>query len=707
MVRRALLMTAAVAGLVSAGRIWACADGGSTPSWTLVNRDLSSSDNMALMAPGNDTRVNMILLLSDRDGGFKAKSRVPDTGGLFDYWTVRSMLYSAQDEGSESEERYSYGGSRCDSYDGASADFADALNADKSLNADEKAALMGARKDFTPNCDGTATGTLSTVSGTMASASGKAFATYLAGAEAFYAGDYPKAQRNFAALSGANNGWLKETGAYMAGRVDLNRAITSAFGEWGEFNPEKVDKRAVNDAGKAFAAYLSAYPKGRYAPSAKGLIRRVHWLGGDDNALANDYGALSTETGQMNHARIAEEIDLKLLPILTTNTAADPIILATIDLKRMRSGDSLYGEGLWNSTINLAELEGQRERFSSNPALFEYLVAAHHFYVGNNPKEVLKLIPDAARNSNFSYLDFSRQMLRGLALEATKDRNARGFWLEMISGAKQPMQRQAIELALATHDERAGQVGKVFDTDSQIGSSPIREILLTSVAGPDLLRTQAKNAKTSKRLRDAALFTLLYKSLSRGAYRDFVSDVKMVPQNAASDGYYWGADYSGGEDNADEYPIPVGKFVSGQTSDGYACPKIVETAVTLSVNPKRSSAQLCLGDFLRLNGFDDYWMDGNNVYNPIVPGALGSGKSDFPGTYQSRQSIYQRLIADPSVSADDKAYALYRAVWCYGPSGYNSCGGEDVAKSVRKGWYDRLKRDYPASKWAKSLKYYW
>ena len=53
------------------------------------------------------------------------------------------------------------------------------------------------------------------------------------------------------------------------------------------------------------------------------------------------------------------------------------------------------------------------------------------------------------------------------------------------------------------------------------------------------------------------------------------------------------------------------------------------------------------------------------------------------------------------------AYALFRAVWCYGPAGYNGCGGEDAPLATRKAWFQRLKRDYPKSRWARELKYYW
>ncbi len=118
---------------------------------------------------------------------------------------------------------------------------------------------------------------------------------------------------------------------------------------------------------------------------------------------------------------------------------------------------------------------------------------------------MLKLIPDAARQADFSYLQFSRQMLRGAALDAVKDRNARGFWLEMLPGTKRPFQRPAIELALALHDERAGALDGLFAPGSPVRSPDLREILLTNVAGPALLRRQARDPQAPKHERDLAL----------------------------------------------------------------------------------------------------------------------------------------------------------------------------------------------------------
>ena len=56
---------------------------------------------------------------------------------------------------------------------------------------------------------------------------------------------------------------------------------------------------------------------------------------------------------------------------------------------------------------------------------------------------------------------------------------------------------------------------------------------------------------------------------------------------------------------------------------------------------------------------------------------------------------------------NDKAYALYRAVMCYAPSGYNDCGGAGYSPAQRRGFFQQLKRSYPQSPWAQKLKAYW
>lgn len=62
-----------------------------------------------------------------------------------------------------------------------------------------------------------------------------------------------------------------------------------------------------------------------------------------------------------------------------------------------------------------------------------------------------------------------------------------------------------------------------------------------------------------------------------------------------------------------------------------------------------------------------------------------------------RQSYYQQIITSPTAEVEDKSFALYRAIMCYAPSGSNECGGEDVDKQQRKGWFTQLKTQYPGS----------
>ncbi|WP_207558633.1 hypothetical protein, partial [Mycobacteroides abscessus] len=114
-------------------------------------------------------------------------------------------------------------------------------------------------------------------------------------------------------------------------------------------------------------------------------------------------------------------------------------------------------------------------------------------------------------------------------LEAKGDwAGAQALWLQLIPPAT-PLQRAQLELALAMNHERSGHLAAVFDAGSPIKSPEIRRILLRNLAGPALLRQQAKAVDVTEEERDTALFTLLYKDLMRGHYRDFGADLALLP----------------------------------------------------------------------------------------------------------------------------------------------------------------------------------
>jgi hypothetical protein len=283
-------------------------------------------------------------------------------------------------------------------------------------------------------------------------------------------------------------------------------------------------------------------------------------------------------------------------------------------------------------------------------------------------------------------------------LDAFGDASARQALLGLVVTAKQPFQRGSAELALALHEERNKGVERVFAANSVVRDADLREILLRYHAGPVLLRQRYADKGAAKQERDVALYTLLYKQLTRGAYADFVRDLALIPANARPK-------------PEDDYAAPlytdIARFRWAGSTE-FVCPPLKAVATTLSTKPKDAQSLLCLGEFIRLSGFDpDYYGVTQYLDDQPDKDELGGTPSLFPGARFSRLDGYKSVMADPAAGAGNKAYALYRAVNCFAPSGYNGCDGADVPKSQRRAWFQKLKTDYPASPWATALKYYW
>src|SRR6185312_3712337 len=63
---RVLGVSAGAIALVTGMGVWACAGGDeNSPRWALVTKDYAPFGSSALLTPGNDTRVNLYLLLAD------------------------------------------------------------------------------------------------------------------------------------------------------------------------------------------------------------------------------------------------------------------------------------------------------------------------------------------------------------------------------------------------------------------------------------------------------------------------------------------------------------------------------------------------------------------------------------------------------------------------------------------------------------------
>lgn len=720
--RLAMAAIAAGAGWAFGGPAAASGDYSCGPTWTLNAPDLDCG-SLLVISPGTDTRVNLALLARDRGGLASKAGEYPaldwdySFGRNFVDWDIfENAAYPKR----EYDEGNNYYGSRCVSLMGGDAAFAGAVGAAK-LKPEERSTLIAARGQLALVCQHFGGGyyvSEDDESRNNASAApawpvnvdsklGKDFVAYLVAAAAFYGEDWDAARKGFITVANSADPWLKETAKYMQARVELNAAQANAFSEWGSFEADKADHIAAARAEQGLTAYLAAYPKGTYTASAKGLQRRVAWLKGDLSGLSDMYEAMlnASTPGSLGEASLIEEVDNKLLPEKGAEKAIDtPLLLATYDLLRMRARDPEGGYSEYGpQPIDEGELAQQEVIFRGREELYQFLRANYSFYVAGNAQDVLQRIADNSVTPSHSALDFSRQILRGQALAAMKDPGEEAFWRRLIGGSTGLYQRPAAELGLALHWEKAGKVPLIFAADSPIQDSMIRKILIEKVASPDILRASARNGARPKNERDLALFTLLYKQLTHGQYAAFGNDVKLVQANANTD--------AGLYNLTGEEGVPVGLFTTGRFTDGYTCPSLSATAAVLAKAPKDVKGRLCLGEFYRLNGFDDFYEfdppELGNYGDPLPKGTLGSGKSLFPGTQTPRAAIYSSIIADPAAAPADKAYAYYRAIRCYAPSGNNTCGGDEVEESQRKAWFNTLKKQYPTTRWAKELQYYW
>lgn len=707
MIRRHARTLIALTALATSTVAWACADPGCEGDFNLLGR-FQSCQGRAMLAPGNDSRINLMLLLADRGG--RPLSTVtpadPDAAGswlnsasvFLDWKLLRASMFPATANPGEEPEG-SYAGSRCQSYAGGTAALEAAMKANRALPEGERTALITARAEAEEVCKSATAYSRRwadqdkleplpkfTALPQVTSKPGREYLDYITAADAFYGEAWDDARNGFAKLAGASDPFVRETAAYMLIRVEFAAAQAGAFDEYGDYDPAKPDRAAVKRGLEALSAYLKTWPEGRYAASAKALLRRGLWLAGNYEALGGSYAGMLERTSPADEAAalLVEEVDTKLLfnPDAKGASLRGPMLLAARLLVQMRD-DNYAEEGPAKPGISAQALDAMAPQFAGAPDLFAYLQATHAFYYGADYRRVLQLIPDDARRPSHTNLSFSRQMLRGMALAALKDRNEGGFWQELLGGAKGPWQRPLAELGLALHWERAGRLDAVFAAGSPITDATIRARLIDYSAGPALLRTIVQSKASPADERDLAHRVLLSNQLVFGRYGDFVSDLKLP--FAKTDGQ-------------------AAFFKRGRVSDGYPCAPIAVTVAALAKNPQDIPGRLCLGDFFRFHGLDS--LHGQYYPNPDKD-ELGGHAQGFAGKRNFRSEFYTSIIADTKAAPNDKAYALYRAVMCYAPSGMNDCGGADAPKSQRKAWFERLKRDYPQSPWAKKLRYYW
>lgn len=575
------------------------------------------------------------------------------------------------------------------------SDFFAALLADTTLTPEQRQMLAKARL----NVDGSSQAqdmlnALAFPEGSTASA----FRTYLQGANQFYAGNYAAATQNFTALSTHPQPWIAETASYMMMRNALNASSENANGEYGDFEVSKVDKTLAQQARDAALTYLKKWPQGEYAESTQGMLRRINWYLQDWNTLATLYEHVLPQAADSDAlTMLISESDNKLLSKDLTwgdsyfLSAPDASLLTFIQTLRLMRDNPCDNHA---HCVDQPYLNGLKADFEKNKRsdLWNYL----RLMLAFNKQDyatVVKGITPAQSLPEHNILAFSEQALYGDALMGQQQwAAARDHWLHLLDLSKDVEQQQLLQAKLAATLVNSNALDKIFASDSRVTNLRYRSLLLKTKAPRELLRQQAEHGPNNEE-RTIALHTLLTQDLADGHYADWLQDKDLrsaitaaIPGEAFDD-------------------VDLGAFAwSGSSKEeDYTCASLDDTVSALNRNAHDAHALNCLGEFFRTTQTEVSLakdQGGNDALD------LATRQDDFSGK-PHRLAWYQQVINDKEAEPEDKSYALYRAVMCYAPSGYNDCGGEDVDKAVRKAWFQQLKRTYPGSVWAKSLKYYW
>jgi len=578
--------------------------------------------------------------------------------------------------------------------DSLSAFFA-AMLADDSLTADQRRALAKARMAVNGTSDSEqAVAALNVPEGSTA----QGFRLYLQGANDFYAGDYAESGRIFTALKTHPQPWLAETASYMLMRNALNASTENANGEYGDFDVRKVDKALAQQARDAAESYLKSWPQGAYADSAQGMLRRINWYLQDNNALAKLYEqALSQSSNADALVALIGESDNKLISQDITwgsdtfLNAPDASLMTFIETLRLMRDNKCDGE---HHCVDQAWLDSLKSDFVKNKRedMWNYL----RLMLAWSKKEYASVqsgITPAQTLPPHNILAFSEQTLYGDALMAQKQwPAAQQHWLHLLTLSKEVEQQQLLQAKLAATLVESDALVQIFAADSQITNLRYRSLVLKTKASREVLRQQAKQGP-NKEERTIALHTLLTRDLTEGHYGDWLQDMSLTTAIAPPLA----------EEAFDDVNLTSFNWQGTEKETAYFCAPLDKIVTTLSQKAHDAHALNCLGEFFRTTQTRvtlEKDRGGNDLLDVVT-------HTDARPGVPHRLALYQQVIADPKAEPEDKSYALYRAVMCYAPSGYNDCGGADVDKAVRKAWFQQLKSRYPGSVWARELKYYW
>ncbi len=523
-----------------------------------------------------------------------------------------------------------------------------------------------------------------------ASKNSKEYALYQQGAEKFKhalsVDDYKEALRIFESLSEQKHpfiekvskwigkdtySWPREASTYMIGRT---QAVIAQYNWNGYDSPaEIVDQELVKSADGSYKRYLSLYPNGLYADSAKNMKRRILFLSGKKEELQS---ILKQEVNKNLNGD--SNIDVNLFyEFLRFNrdgidTKTDALLVI---LSRWMKDIKPVEEDIQN-------IEAREKEFKNDESLFRYIRALGLYQMGKY-NELIEKTPEEKIEKNI--LSMSTALLRARSLkklgkyeEALKVLT----YLNQVAG----WDASAFEIARL----------KIENHDTlwlYTNLSPLKNELV--------LRSVAQNALDDSELEQA----LQNKDIS-GDRRQFLTDELMLRHLLAQ--------------RFDK----LAKLLNHENNLGIF--KSIKSSVNrLDKNPKDSRSLLDVANFEYYNG-----MQPNYTFQSVYAYTISSTEQFLPWceacqkfeerkkTYHPPLSLYQSVLDMNPNTKDVTPEALhylikcfkgnesrYRCQWKYESYEDNNEGNQ--TKNESKEWFQRLHKNYPNSPWAEKTPYYY
>jgi hypothetical protein len=451
--------------------------------------------------------------------------------------------------------------------------------------------------------------------------------------------------------------WLKETSAYMLGRVYLIEAQLL----WDGFSDPagKINQELLVKADFYFGDYVRKYPTGIYANAAKGIKRKILWLQGNqktlDELLRDELKKhLSTPTKELT-PRMEEFMNFFKGDI---DIAKDhPLITTYLILAKKPFMDNI-----------LKELEKYKDKFDPYPNLYSFIKTSILY----NQEQYQQLLD---YTKDLKVIDTPAEVSKAIMRARSQAKLGKyGEAISLLHDILKVHKDDIIELQLAS-----------FYTDTNNLENLFRNQIFSKTRNLEYFLHFAA--------RDNELEELLLLNLDE-SYKTIIGHELFARYLITNQM----------QKMANLYDRVRNTGIFGIIKD---------SVHTLARNEKDAISRAKLGTFLVHNYDKTYNKTPSYIFEEIKPyckkckNPIEIHKTSIITPYDHLTISIDQFIKS-GIKEEAEAEALFHLNRCFKSYNFSlQCQWNKEYKNVAKHWYMRLHKLYPDSKWAKEAKYHY